>query len=128
MVEKTQSHTSDVEISWELYDEDIHKLAALIKKSGEQFHCIYAVPRGGLVVAVHLSHLLGLPITDNPYGHILVVDDVSDTGTSLDKWRRKRLARVSLATLHMKEGTTTIPDFWVGKYKREQWLQYPWEV
>lgn len=128
MVQPTQSHMSNVEISWELYDKDIHKLAEGIKSSNITLHCIYAIPRGGLVPAVHLSHLLGLPITDNPFGNILVVDDVSDTGSTLEKWKRKRLARVYLATLHIKEGTKTIPDFWVGQYKREQWIKYPWEA
>jgi hypoxanthine phosphoribosyltransferase len=128
MVLKTPSHTSEVKIDWKLYDEDVHKLAELIKKSKEQLHCIYAVPRGGLVIAVHLSHLLGLPITDNPFGHILVVDDISDSGSTLDKWRRKRLARVSIATLYVKEGTKVVPNFWVAEYKKDQWVEFPWEV
>ena len=115
----------NIEISWEQYDKDIHTLVNTILKHGEQLACIYAIPRGGLVLGVHLSHLLKLPLTLEPYGNVLVVDDVSDTGETLLQWGNKTHA--SIATLYMKNGTKTLPDYTVRSYQSSEWLVFPWE-
>jgi hypoxanthine phosphoribosyltransferase len=112
-------------ITWEQYNEDIHKLAKAIKESNTDFHCIYAVPRGGLVIGVHLSHLLKLPLTEHPYGNILIVDEISDTGKTLKQWQHKKY--ITAATLHIKKGTMVVPDYWIAEYPKDIWIIYPWE-
>ena len=124
MESKTPSNTN-VEITWEQYDKDIRELVSHIEKNGEQFACIYAVPRGGLVIGVHLSHLLKLPLTNEPYGNVLVVDDVSDAGETLLQWANK--SHASISTLYMKQGTKTLPDYTVRSYYPNQWIVFPWE-
>lgn len=127
MEQKTQSNIARV--SWEQYDADIHLLAKRIKESPVELHCIKAIPRGGLVVAVHLSHLLKLPMTENPYGTFLVVDDVSDSGSTLQEFTTKKFGRKCyIATLYIKEGTTVVPTFFTRSFKKEEWIEYPWEV
>ena len=119
---------TNVKITWEQYDTDVHKLAEMLKESKTDFHCIYGIPRGGLVIGAHLSHLLKIPLTDKPFGSYLVVDDVSDSGGTLADWRTKRMVRVKLATLYVKGGTSVMPDFWVAKYPKDKWIVYPWEI
>ena len=127
MEKSTQSNIARV--SWQQYDDDVHLLAERIKKSTVELHCIHAIPRGGMVVAVHLSHLLKLPLTENPYGTFLVVDDVSDTGSTLQEFTGKRFGRKCvLATLYIKEGTTVVPTFFTRSFKKDEWIEYPWEV
>lgn len=128
MESKIPSSMPVTKITWDQYDKDVHKLAEGIKSSGVELHCIYAIPRGAYIMGVHLSHLLKLPLVDKPYGTTLVVDEISDTGSTLSGYKKQRMKRVYTATLHIKEGTKTVPDFWVAKYVKNTWIQYPWEV
>lgn len=127
MVYQTLSNTpnKNIEITWEQYEKDIRELVANIEKNGEQFACIYAIPRGGLVIGVHLSHILKLPLTQDPYGNVLVVDDISDTGETLLQWSSK--SHASIATLYWKSGTKTLPDYTVRSYYPNEWIVFPWE-
>ena len=71
--------------TWHDFDDAMRMLSLTIQSSGKIFNDIYGVPRGGLVVAVALSHLLDLPmITDVGLvsSSTLVVDDISDSGTT----------------------------------------------
>ena len=46
---------------------------------------VMGLPRGGLIPAVMISHELGIPLVINPTKNTLVVDDINDTGHTLDK-------------------------------------------
>ena len=67
---------------------------------------------------------------DVPGLRALVVDDVSDSGTSLRAARDHVLERgaseVRVATLHIKPWTTFRPDFYAEEV--DAWVVYPWEV
>lgn len=129
----SMSKITQYKVSWKEYDKDIRILAKLIKEGGKHYELIYTLSRGGLVIATHLSHLLGIdkvivdvaPLMPTT---ILVVDDVSDTGKTLrDKilqWRRRELT--DIATLYRKDGTIVEPDFTVKTIN--QWIVYPYEV
>ncbi|MFN3909976.1 MAG: phosphoribosyltransferase [Candidatus Anstonellaceae archaeon] len=60
---------------------------------------------------------------------VLVVDDVSDSGTSLKFIKKylkeKKPHEIKFATLHLKPNATFIPDFYVTK--TSSWIIYPWE-
>lgn len=116
-------------ISWEQYDRDIRALAKKLK--GEKFDGIYGFPRGGLVIAIHLSHLLSIPYIDDVDLHkeysleeqrILYVDDVSDTGRT---FIRSEADEKDCAALYIKNHTAFIPKFYVKEIN--DWIQYPWE-
>lgn len=128
MEQPTQLSMPKIIISWDQYNKDVHELAKMIKASEEEFHCIYAIPRGGYILGVHLSHLLKIPLIEKPYGNTLVVDEISDTGGTLSSFQYKKMYRAKIATLHIKEETKTVPHFWVAKYKQNCWIEYPWEV
>jgi len=85
---------------------------------------IFGIPRGGLIIAVKLSHLLGVPLTliqplkDN---NCLVVDDVADTGATLEKFKNYKTA-----TLHYKPWSSVKPTYYVEE--TTDWIIYPWEI
>jgi len=112
--------------TWYEFDYVIQKLSSDIQSSGKVFKDVYGVPRGGLVVAVALSHILDLPmITDTGLvgSSTLVVDDISDSGNTLGVY----LGWVgAIATVHIVKGTKVVPDFFV-LYRLADWVVYPWE-
>ena len=49
-------------ITWEQFDYGCREIAEWARD--RNYDDIYGIPRGGLVVAVRLSHLLGIPYTE----------------------------------------------------------------
>lgn len=95
-------------------------------KYNDQFDNIYGVPRGGLVIAVYLSHLLDLPVVDSIRdGRTLIVDDIADTGKTLVELDKFKYSKI--ATLYYHEQSMIYPDIWVY-LKTDKWIQFPWEV
>ena len=48
---------------------------------------IFGIPRGGLVPAVRISHLTGLPLTIEPHPNVTaIIDDCIDTGSTLSEF------------------------------------------
>ena len=114
-------------ISWEQFEKDIKVLVTKIKKHCKEeqmrFKAICAVPRGGVVVGVRLSHLLGIPLSGECAFNTLIVDDVSDTGKTLS---RAGLFLFPVATLYRKDGTIVEPRFCVRTINK--WIVFPWEI
>jgi len=120
-------------ISWEQYQHAIDKLVWYYKKSTRIPECgaVYGLPRGGLPIAVSLSHKLGLPLLMNYYDrkivtekNILVVDDIADTGNTLKDFDNEHNI---LFTIHYHSQSITKPDFWMWD-KKDKWIVYPWET
>jgi len=92
------------------------------------FSDIYGFPRGGLPIAVHLSHHLKIPLIISGIGpNTLVVDDVLDTGETIHKIR-KVFPEIQIATLFYKPGKDHFhipPNFYL--YTTNNWVVYPWE-
>lgn len=110
------------EFSWEQFDKACKKLAQKLKKKGKSIRAVYGVPRGGLILAVKLSHLLGIPLVLDPEKADLIVDEVCDSGKTLLKYKRKY--KKLFATIHLKNNSRQ-PDYWL--YKTKAWIVYPWE-
>ncbi len=110
-------------ISWAEVEKMVDKLVHMIKKSKIKFDGIYGIPRGGLPLAVILSHQLGIPVLLYPTKDTLVVDDISDNGFSLQRMKNKKIA-----TLYSTDWTITKPDWFVEKkLSKDDWLIFPWE-
>ena len=110
--------------NWQQFQDSVYVLTKLIAKDKITYDGIYAVPRGGLVLGVALSHRLGLPLLLWPTKNSLVVDDISDSGKTLENINNKKIA-----TLHYKIGSLVEPDYYVHELKRNSnWVDYPWEV
>lgn len=123
-------------MSWQEVEEAVTKIASKIDRT--KVHAIYGVPRGGLVLAVLLSHKLDVPMVTDlknilPYRRVLIVDDISDSGRTLQSLIKNVFSQVAYswavpltATIHYKPGSRFRPDIY---YKEtEDWIVYPWET
>jgi hypoxanthine phosphoribosyltransferase len=144
-----------VSVSWGELEEMCRLLSLRIRRSRYKPDCIIGIARGGWVPARLLSDFLAnkhlgsmrvefyvragvrLPrpvIRQKPSisvkgKRVLLVDDVSDSGRSLEVAKahlaRRGAREVRVATLHKKPGTVFEPDYYVGK--TSAWIMYPWE-
>ncbi len=108
-------------LSWDEFDLCI---GTIVNACTEKNFCgVYGFPRGGLCLAVALSHSLCIPLITEPRNGCLVVDDVYETGETLRE------------VSEMIEVTTFV---WISKIKpqwwnaveivdSEDWLVFPWE-
>jgi len=85
---------------------------------------IYGIPRGGIVPAVYISHLTGLPIIEEDHmsERTLVIDDIADSGQTLAVFNNY----YKTATIYYHKQSIIEPDIWVYE-KRDKWIQFPWE-
>ena len=104
---------------------DLDKATQLAaNKYKEKTFCgVYGIPRGGLCVAVKLSHLLNIPLLDLPQDGCLIVDDIYDSGKTLEKYKNYKNA--TYFVLISKKDPT-----WFDSYitmKNKEWIIFAWE-
>lgn len=110
-------------LTWKSFDEAIKVMALEIKKKRLELNSITGIPRGGLVVAVALSHKLNLPFVLEPTLKTLVVDDICDTGSTLSMFKG-----YYTAVLVLDENSTTKPGTYCIVKKHNTWVVFPWEA
>ncbi|MFM2157998.1 MAG: hypothetical protein RLZZ124_472 [Cyanobacteriota bacterium] len=108
-------------LSWADFDRAVERIAASC--SGHRLCGIHGIPRGGLVLAVALSHRLELPLLPTARPGCLVVDDVYETGRTLEPHRQ--LADARLVVWVSKRA----PQWWeaVVVSDASDWIVFPWE-
>ena len=108
-------------LTWQQFDSAV-KIIASRYVSGS-LTGVYGVPRGGLCLGVALSHELGLPLLQDCKPGCLVVDDVYETGKTLQAIRNQMDARFVVWV------TKCSPDWWgaVITMPNDEWLVFPWE-
>lgn len=120
--------------NWVEFDTDVKKIINYIKKMNLIIKAIYAIPKGGLVLGVTLANHFKVPLfTQNILPaikhcgseHILVVDDVSDTGKTLIKI--PFIDECVVITLFVKPHTKYMPHFYCRQVYDDDWIVYPWE-
>lgn len=135
----------------EQFEADVKLLANAIKDEG--FDLILGIARGGLYPAVRLSHMLDLPmyainyslkddnrhdffrdtvrnIDDFKNKKILVVEDIADTGNTLQELFMKHLdcLDAKAAALIFKPTTCCFrPKYFGSIFMGNQWVTFPWE-
>jgi len=87
-----------------------------------RFEGVYGIPTGGAVVALILSQKLHLPILDIPTPGCLIVDDICDSGRTLQEWYS---AGYMTAVLHVRPQRRDPPTYFVEE--TEDWIAYPYE-
>jgi hypoxanthine phosphoribosyltransferase len=145
-------------VSWEQFYQLARRLARLVREDGFEPEIIVAISRGGLMPARILSDHLNLfdlatlkvehyhalykqkvakiryPLTAEVAGRrVLLVDDVSDTGDSLQVATAHLLERgepadLRTAVLHHKRVSSFVPDYFAEELIEWRWLIYPWAV
>lgn len=152
----------DLYISWDNYHHTIEKLAVTVAQSDWSFNQIVCLAKGGLRVGDTLARLFDVPLailasasygglhnqtrgsvifghdltmtTPNLGDHILVVDDLVDSGITLKKsltWLQCRygfyIEEVRTAVLWYKACSEFKPDYYVDYLPDNPWIHQPFE-
>jgi uncharacterized protein len=152
----------DLHVSWADYHQKIDHLAVKIYESNWQFNQILCLAKGGLRVGDILSRLFDQPLailstssyggennqvrgsvtfgndltktTANLGSHVLVVDDLVDSGVTLKKtltWLDLKygfyIEEVKTAVLWYKECSIFKPDYYVDYLADNPWIHQPFE-
>lgn len=110
------------ELTWQQFDLAVSALAERFQD--RSIPGIYGVPRGGLCLAVALSHVLELPLLMAPESRCLIVDEVFETGQTLAALRQQ-WPDAAFAVWVSKIS----PTWWeaVDVTNSQEWLVFPWE-
>ena len=111
-----------IKLRWDQFDLAVASLAEQTKDT--EYSGVFGVPRGGLCLAVALSHALDLPLLVTPNSDALIVDDVYETGRTLEALR-----------LQCPDATFAVwvskcpPQWWLAAevVVSLEWLLFPWE-
>ena len=108
-------------LNWEEFDACIKSIT--ISCEGKYFTGVYGVPRGGLCLAVALSHSLNIPLLKELKRGCLIIDDVYETGLTLNN-----LSNTPDTTTFVWFSKVT-PLWWnaVETTNSDEWLVFPWE-
>ena len=107
--------------TWSEFDKSVEEIAD--KCRFKKFSGIYGVPRGGICLAVALSHKLKIELISKPIKNSLIVDDVYETGHTLTTFKDIEGAVFFVLFSKIK------PKLWNTVFisKKNQWIVFPWE-
>ena len=107
--------------TWSEFDKSVDYIANQCRN--KHLSGIYGVPRGGLCLAVALSHKLNIKLIEKPLKNSLIVDDVFETGITLSSF--KHIEGVNFYVLVSKKK----PIWWntVNLFQTKEWIVFPWE-
>ena len=145
-------------LSWKAVAGDAKKLSRMIQDSAYNPHIVVAIGRGGLVPArilcdyMHIKDLTAIKVehwgiaatpdekavikfplnADIKDKKVLLVDDITDTGdtlrVSIEYLKGFKPKRIRTAVLLHKTSSDVIPDYYVKKIAKWQWIIFPWHV
>jgi hypothetical protein len=149
-----------VRVEWKAFHHACFHTARKVKEDHPHIDTIIALARGGLVPARIMAeyiksdnfYVMGVSLYDGdkrgqaisvyqplPPGisrdrsdNILVIDDVSDGGSTLDYVynevkRKAPKAKILTATPYIKTGTKFVPDYYVTEFSKDSWIVFPFE-
>ena len=107
--------------NWSEFDESVEYIANECKFL--RFSGVYGIPRGGLCLAVALSHKLKINLISEPKKNSLIVDDIYETGITLNSLRDIEGATFFVLFSKVK------PIWWntVKITEKKEWIVFPWE-
>lgn len=122
-------------ITWDEFDGFVDDLASQISN----VDYVVGIPRGGIILAVTLSHRLNIKHMTVDHlekleefnfltydkKKILIVDDISDSGQTLKNYKKQGY---TTATIDVRSTTITKPDYYVNWIDNADWVVYPWEA
>ena len=109
-----ESNDRSIKLSWkEIYN----AIDLFLNKLENKKHKVYGIPRGGQVVAGMLGFCNEkIIVVDNPNKADIIVDDLYDSGTTYNKWKK----------LYPDKDFYFLFDKREKEYKGK-WLEFPWE-
>jgi hypoxanthine phosphoribosyltransferase len=152
---------SDLWVSWDDYHRAIERLARSIYESGWEFDLVLCLARGGLRPGDVLSRIFEKPLgilAASSYremegtlrgnlevanhitttrgevaGNILLVDDLVDSGQTLEYVARRlredfsAVREVRSAVLWWKVKSAVVPDYFADRLEADPWIHQPFE-
>ena len=110
-------------VSWNEVEEAVSKIAIAIKEQHPNIDSLFGIARGGLIPAVMLSHKLNIPLISKIRKNTLVVDDISDSGNTLEGINAPNTA----VLFHKPHTSKYTPTMHAEIHTGDQWLIFPWE-
>ena len=149
-------HEKGFHVSWDQIHRDARALAWLLDGRGPDngmWRAVVAITRGGLVPAMIVSRELDIRVVDTisvkSYNHqervqaqvtkspqpelmgdgtgILVVDDLVDTGKTLELVRRLD-PKAHFATVYAKPSGRPMVDTYITEVSQDTWIFFPWDM
>ena len=119
-----------LKISWDGYMKLVDQLCIRLTdlQKVDTVKVIRGIPRGGSILAVILSHRLGIPLQDLTNDHrqpILWVDDIVDTGATVSSYLIPEEDIV--ASLCYRYGCPVVPDAYALLVEPGVHIQFPYE-
>lgn len=116
-------------VTWKQVNRFVNNVAHEYKDSN--LPGVFGIPRGGLVLAVMLSHKLNIPMLMSPVPGCMIVDDICDSGESLLHYVKNSSGAIDneyhIVTMFYKENQLNIiPEYWYME-KDEAWIIFCWE-
>jgi len=109
-------------LNWGDIDDLVQELCVKIQSSLIPINSVHGLKRGGYIPAVMVSHQLDLPYLEAVHSDTLVIDDICDSGETLEN-----APGLYHAVLHYKPHTSSFtPTIW-AKEVGDEWIVYPWE-
>tara|TARA_Y100000310_G_scaffold216196_1_gene217200 strand:- start:342 stop:806 length:465 start_codon:yes stop_codon:yes gene_type:complete len=149
-----------VRVEWKEFHRACFHTSRILLEDHKHIDTIVALARGGLVPARIMAeyikpdnfYIMGLSLynghergeavriyqdvpshmfRDRP-SNILVIDDVSDGGSTLDYVSNEFKGKVPetqiiTATPYIKTGTKFVPDYYVTEFSKDDWIVFPFE-
>jgi GTP cyclohydrolase I len=113
-----------MKVSWQLFYELVNHLVQTVPF---RHNSIYGVPRGGVPLAVELSHRFGLEMVslDQVTPDTLVCDDIIDSGAT-----RKKFWNNDFVSLVVRNHSTKLidGDRTIAGMVANEWVEFPWET
>jgi xanthine phosphoribosyltransferase len=150
-------HEKGFHVSWDQIHRDSRALAWRLDKHGPldggAWKAVVAITRGGLVPAAVVARELDIRVVDTisvkSYNHqsqmaaqvtkapqsdlmgdghgILIVDDLVDTGKTLDLVR-KLYPKAHFATVYAKPQGRPMVDTFITEVSQDTWIFFPWDM
>ena len=116
-------------VTWKDVEDFVNSLADTMDTRKKPVSGVYGLPRGGLVLAVMLSHKLNVPMLFAPADGCIIVDDIADSGRSLIHYTENdtQFNKYFIATMYYHPRSSVEPDYWVWN-KEDCWIVFPWEM
>lgn len=111
-------------LSWNDIQSLVDSLCDQITKNYPEIDSVHGIARGGLIPAVLISHKLNLPYTDDIKPNTLIVDDICDSGVTIEN--AQVLSKYN-ATLYHKPNEIARPTFFGEEIITSKWVIFPWE-
>lgn len=115
----------------------VEKIASNIQQKELKYDYIVGIPRGGLVPAVMISHILSIPMAElksvgsidtafyNFNRRFLIVDDIMDSGKTLKNY--SHLIDKCVLCCKMRVPIQDRPTYYGAEISDDVWISFPWE-